>query len=226
MAQPADRDLPAATGRANARIALKAVALAAVLIGGGIFLREVAPATLRSLHPDTAGAVWLVALGGVALAAGLPRQVLAFAGGYVFGAIPGIILSLAGQMLACWLDYYAARGVGESWARRRLQGAGAWRLLRVLLDRPFNATLMFRLLPIGNNLLLNLAAGVAGIPAARFFAASAVGYLPQTLVFALLGSGVQVGRPAQLATGAALLVVSVGLGLLLLRQSRRGDTAA
>ena len=93
-----------------------------------------------------------------------------------------------------------------------------------LAESPFDTTLALRLLPVGNNLALNLLAGMAGIAAAPFLAASAIGYLPQTLVFALLGKGVRVDGAWQISLAAAMLVASVLLGLRLLRRHRAGRT--
>jgi uncharacterized membrane protein YdjX (TVP38/TMEM64 family) len=125
-------------------------------------------------------------------------------------------MALAAQMLGCGADYVVARHFGgfgvRGWlARGRRVGA----LHRTLTLRPFSATLTLRLLPIGNNLVVNLLAGVAGVPAAPFLLATLIGYIPQTLVFALLGSGAQVGRGAQLSIGAALFAAAAALGLYL-----------
>ena len=66
---------------------------------------------------------------------------------------------------------------------------GSWR------RTPSAATLTLRLLPVGSNMLLNLVAGVSErARQAPFMAASAIGYLPQTVVFALLGGGVRVSQ--------------------------------
>jgi uncharacterized membrane protein YdjX (TVP38/TMEM64 family) len=89
-----------------------------------------------------------------------------------------------------------------------------------LAHSPFQATLALRLLPVGNNLALNLLAGMAGLSLWPFLAGSALGYLPQTVVFALLGKGIRVEGAWQLALAAALLLVSFGLGLWLLRRHR------
>ena len=86
---------------------------------------------------------------------------------------------------------------------------------------PFWATLSLRLLPIGSNILLNLLAGVSGIAAPPFLAATLLGYVPQTIIFALLGGGVQVGHAAQVALAVILFAASLGGGLLLLRRTRR-----
>lgn len=170
-------------------------------------------------------AVFILA-GALAAAAGLPRQAVAFLGGYAFGAAVGVPLSLVAQLLGCATSFGWARLVGRGWAARRLEG-GLGQRLRPLHDRlaarPFRATLALRLLPVGNNLLLNLLAGLSGLRLLPFLAASAVGYLPQTLVFALLGDGVAVDRTAQFALGGVLFLVSIGLGVWLLRREPLAD---
>ena len=99
-----------------------------------------------------------------------------------------------------------------------------WRLDRFLAANPLTATLTLRLLPVGNNLVLNLLAGVSAMAAAPFLGATLVGYIPQTLVFALAGSGTQVDRTHQIGLAAALFVASAALGLLLLRAANRTPT--
>jgi uncharacterized membrane protein YdjX (TVP38/TMEM64 family) len=166
------------------------------------------------------GALTLLGAGAALTAFGVPRQAVAFAAGYAFGAWRGGALAMAAQMLGCCADFWWARAVARDWAVRRLRGRLA-RLDAVLAARPFVATLTLRLLPVGNNLLLNLLGGISSLRAAPFFAATVIGYLPQTAVFALAGSGVHVDRWVQLAAAAALFAISAVLGGVLLRQSVR-----
>jgi len=160
--------------------------LAAGLLAAGALLRKFGgvPGTewVDSSIRDEGlwGEVVFVSVGTALTAAGLPRQGIAFLGGYAFGAAIGSVL------------------------------AGS----------PFEATLALRLLPVGNNLALNLLAGMAGLRMVPFLAGSAIGYLPQTIVFALLGKGIRVEGVAQFVMAGALLLVSVGLGLWLLRRHR------
>jgi uncharacterized membrane protein YdjX (TVP38/TMEM64 family) len=214
--------------RATAKLAL----LAAGLVLGGLLLRLVgaAPGTewvdryIRGQGLLGEG-VFLLA-GALASAAGVPRQGVAFLGGYAFGAIMGAGLGLVAQLLGAALAFAWARLVGRGWAERRLAGRYGRRLrpLRdALAERPFDTTLALRLLPVGNNLALNLLAGMAGIAAAPFLAASALGYLPQTVVFALLGKGVRVDGAWQIGLAAVMLLGSVAIGFRLLRRHRAGQ---
>ncbi len=154
---------------------------------------------------------------------GLPRQVVAYAAAFAFGLSAGLALSLIAQVLSCALDVIWARALGRRWAQRFMERRLGGRLARLdtfLAAHPFSATLMLRLLPVGNNLVLNLLAGVSGVALLPFVAASALGYVPQTLVFALLGSGTRVEQTAQVALAVALFLVSVLFGVLLLRRIR------
>ena len=154
-----------------------------------------------------------------ACAFGVPRQAVAYAAGLGYGVWAGCALALAAQVSGCAADFLWARLVAREWAVRRTRGRLA-RLDRQISRHPFSATLTLRLLPVGSNLLLNLLAGVSAVAAGPFLLASAAGYVPQTLVFALLGSGVRVGRTEQLVLAAALFLLSGLLGAWLLRRVR------
>jgi uncharacterized membrane protein YdjX (TVP38/TMEM64 family) len=219
--------------RATTRALGKLLLLAAGLAAGGLMLRAVGavPGTEwvdryvrdRGLFGE---AVFLAA-GALATAAGMPRQGVAFLGGYAFGAAIGAGLALAAQLAGCALSFGWAKLVGRAWAERRLAGRYGARLRRLrdaLAANPFGATLALRLLPVGNNLALNLLAGMAGIAPVPFLAASALGYLPQTAVFALLGKGVRVDGAWQIGLAVALFAVSIGIGFTLLRRHSAGRT--
>ena len=122
-------------------------------------------------------------------------------------------------MGGCTADFLWARLIARDWAVRRTRGRLA-QLDRQISRHPFSATLTLRLLPVGSNLLLNLLAGVSAVAAGPFLLASAAGYVPQTLVFALLGSGVRVGHTVQLGLAMTLFLLSGLLGVWLLRQVR------
>jgi len=213
----------------------KLLVLAAGLVLGGLLLRALgaAPGTDgvdRYIRDQgLLGETLFLLAGAAAAAAGVPRQGVAFLGGYAFGAAAGSALALLAQLLGCAIAFSWARLVGRGWAERVLAGRYGRRLRPVrdaLVANPFGATLALRLLPVGNNLALNLLGGLAGIAPLPFLAASALGYLPQTVVFALLGKGVRVDGAWQLGLAAALLAVSVGIGLWLLRRARAGRALA
>ncbi len=214
---------------ATARGLAKLAVLAAGLVAGGLLLRALgaAPGTawVDAYIRDEGfrGEVVFVLVAALATGVGVPRQSVAFLGGYAFGTVLGAGLALGAQLLGCALAFLWARAVGRGWAERRLNGRFGPKLrplVATLRDNPFSSALALRLLPVGNNLALNLLAGLSGIGFWPFLAASALGYLPQTIIFALLGKGVRVDGAWQIGLAAALLLLSVGLGLWLLRRQR------
>ncbi|MFM2147773.1 MAG: hypothetical protein RLZZ187_79 [Pseudomonadota bacterium] len=213
---------------------LKLLLLAAGLVLLGVALREMGgvPGTDWVDRYVRDEGVWgelvFLAVGAAITAVGLPRQTIAFLGGYAFGAALGTALALGATLLGCVAAYGWARLLGREWAERRLAGRFGHRLrpLRdVLAGSPFGATLALRLLPVGNNLALNTLAGMAGLRVLPFLAGSALGYLPQTLVFALLGKGIRVEGGWQLALSVALLAASMALGFWLMRRHRAARAA-
>ena len=197
--------------------------LLAGLAAAALALRALAPGW-AGLAPSGRGAGAFVLAAALACAVGAPRQAAAFAAGYAFGFWEGAGLAWLAAALACAADFFWARVVARDWVLRRMRGRVA-QADRFLAAHPFSATLALRLFPLGNNLAVNLAAGVSAIAPAPFLAASLLGYLPQTAIFALLGNGIQVSRAAQIAVATALFTVSAVIGWVLFRQFRGAISA-
>ncbi len=89
-----------------------------------------------------------------------------------------------------------------------------------LASNPFSMTLLIRLLPVGNNFATCLAAGVSRVPARPFLLGSLLGYIPQTFVFALAGSGIDLGASSRLVIAGVFFVVSGAIGIWLYRKYR------
>ena len=169
------------------------------------------------------GEVLFLCVAGLATAVALPRHVVSFLGGYAFGVFLGTLLGLAGTALGCLLTFFYARVIGRPLVSARL-GAKVQRIEDFLAAHPFWMTVLIRLLPVGNNFATNLAAGVSRVPALPFLLGSFLGYLPQTLVFALAGSGVDVGAAWRIGIAVALFLVSGVIGAYLYRKYRHGKT--
>ena len=156
-------------------------------------------------------------------AIGLPRQVIGFLGGYAFGLAMGTFLALAGTVLGCVIAFYYARLLGRAPLQRRFSGR-IRSLDNFLHDNTFSMTLLVRMLPVGSNVATNLAAGVSSVKSAPFIGGSAIGYLPQTLIFALAGSGVAVDPALRISLSVILFVLSGFLGAYLYRHFRHGKS--
>ena len=169
------------------------------------------------------GELLFVAVGALAAALAMPRQFISFLGGYAFGFVIGTALTLAAVISGCIISFFYARWIGRQFITARF-GARIQRVDDFLSWNPFAMTLLIRLLPIGNNLATSLAAGVTSVRALPFFLGSLVGYIPQTLVFALVGSGVNVDPALRIGIAVLLFLVSGVIGVWLYRKYRHGHT--
>lgn len=151
------------------------------------------------------GKVGYLAITALIMAVGAPRQIVSFFAAYFFGLLPGFLIGMAAVTSSCLIAASAAR-LFRSQAQDLITGR-----IDLALDfwrqQPFSTSAIIRMMPVGSNLLTNTAAGVSGIPMLPFVAGSFVGYIPQMAVFALMGSGVDVGANWQIALGVASFVI-------------------
>ena len=189
-----------------------------------VFEREWIDSHIRG-QAGFAGELVFLSLGMLFTAVGLPRQMVAFLGGYAFGVWLGVALAALAATGGCILTFFYARLFGRHFVRK-LFPAKLEAFDKFVQGHPFSMTVLVRLLPVGSNVVTNLIAGVSRIPRPAFFLGSLVGYLPQTLIFALAGSGLTVGSRWQLGLSILLFVVSGLLGVRLYRKLRHGRSIA
>ena len=173
------------------------------------------------------GELLFVAVGGLVTAVAIPRHIVSFLGGYAFGALLGTALAVLATEIGCVIVFFYGRFVGRPLVSERMSEKMRARVRRVedfLASNPFSMTLLIRLLPAGNNFATSLAAGVSRVPAQPFLLGSLVGYLPQTFVFALAGSGIEVGARSRLVIAVVFFVVSGAIGIWLYRRYRHEKT--
>lgn len=204
------------------RAALRPTLLLLGLVAAGALLRVLGLDGAIE-HAGERGPVMFTALAAVACSVGVPRQVVAYAGGLAFGFWTGASLALMAEAIGCAVDFFWARLVARRWAagfleRSTAQGGRLARLESFLVANAFTATLTLRLLPVGNNIALNLLAGVSGVAAGPFLVASVLGYVPQTVVFSLLGGGLRVSQGEQMGLAIGLFAASIALGVWLLKR--------
>ncbi len=210
------------------RLALRGAVLIGAFILVGLVLRAVDDGSL--LNSDwidaqirghgLAGYALFLGAGVLFTSVGLPRQVVCFLGGYAYGFLGGLALALTATVLGCAVTSlfarFMARDLVASRLPRRLRKADGF-----LAAHPFSLTLLIRLLPVGSNLATNLVAGLSSAALLPFLAASALGHLPQTLVFSLIGSGINVDPEARISLGVVLFAVSMAIGAYLYNRFRR-----
>ncbi len=157
---------------------------------------------------------------GLFIALGLPRQIVSFLAGYAFGLVPGTGLALAATGLGCILSFTFARSLGQEFVVAR--SPDLLKKADVFLGKnTFSMALLIRLLPLGSNLVTNLVAGVSSAGIAGFFFGSILGYIPQTVIFALLGSGINLDPAIRITSSVLLFMLSAAVGVYLYRRYRR-----
>ncbi|MGB0682124.1 MAG: TVP38/TMEM64 family protein [Magnetovibrionaceae bacterium] len=215
----------------NPKIFVKAGILFLTLIGIGLLIKEAGLAGVfdqawidsHIRGQGLTGEALFIAAGALFTAVGLPRQMVGFLGGYAFGLFLGTGLAVLAAALGCATTFYYSRFLGRSLVAGRFPGK-VKKIDAFLAGNPFTMTLLIRFLPVGSNVVTNLAAGVTSVRALPFIGGSALGYVPQTLIFALVGSGVDVAAGYRIGLGALLFVVSAALGVYLYRRYRHGRT--
>ncbi|MCK7546038.1 VTT domain-containing protein [Marinobacter bryozoorum] len=162
----------------------------------------------------------LISLAGLILTGfGGPRQLLAFASGFALGPAWGALYSTTITLAGAVGCFYVARWFLRP-ALKRQAGSRLASFDKLTRDNPFLKVVMIRLMPVGSNLITNLLAGSSDIRLIPFAGGSVVGYLPQMVVFAMVGAGFGRASEFQLVLGMVMFVIAAALGLLLFRTHR------
>jgi uncharacterized membrane protein YdjX (TVP38/TMEM64 family) len=180
-------------------------------------------ARLQQWLAQWGGWAWLAyaAAGTGLVSIGLPRIVLSAVGGAMFGVVLGTLWSQVAMTAAILAPFLYSRHLGRELVARRM-GRRLQRFDDLLGQHGFMVVLLIRLCPVGNNFLTNYLAGVTAIPLGTFLAASFVGYLPQSFIFALLGSGLADHPRLRLWGGVILLAAFSLFFIWYFRRSKLG----
>ena len=150
-------------------------------------------------HAVAAAAAY-VAVYAAATAASLPGALfLTLAGGFLFGAVLGTALTVAGATAGAVLVFVFARAIVGPGALDRL-GPRAAALAAGLRRNAASYLLVLRLVPLFPFFLVNLVPALVGVGLPVYVATTVIGILPGTYVFSLSGAGLG----AVLDTGGAL----------------------
>jgi uncharacterized membrane protein YdjX (TVP38/TMEM64 family) len=132
--------------------------------------------------------------------------VLTVTGGVVFGTLMGALGAIIGATVGGTIIFLIARGaVGEILIRRA--GPTVNKLMTGFRKDAFCYLLFLRLVPLVPFWLVNLVPAIAGVRPAPFIAATALGIIPGSFVFAFFGSGLDSVMDAQRAAYEACLAV-------------------
>ena len=169
----------------------------------------------------------LIYAAGCALA--LPMMPLAYGAGAVFGFWRAAILIWAASMLGAIGGYYLARGV---WAKpaRTLLGRYDQKLRSLGEGNVFLTSLRMQLLPMKPFGVFNYAAAISKLDPLPFFAGTALGIIPGSLMAAFIGDRIAAGvhgkskKPYLVAGAVALLAIMLSFAPKLWEKFRDGKS--
>lgn len=212
-------------------LALAAVALAAWRLGAGDYLsleglerHRQALQALVAAHPFVSVAAYVAVFGLVTAACVPVALILTLSSGFLFGPLIGGAATVVGATIGAILAYLAARSaLGAGLRRRAERSDGALQRLATGFGRDaFSYVLTARLIPLFPFWLVNVAAGLAAAPVGPYIAATALGAIPTSLIYAGIGHGLRrtfaEGEEPRLASLADphLLLPLLGLAVLAL----------
>lgn len=170
-------------------------------------------------HPVLAGAIYVAAYI-VIVAISLPGSlVMTIAGGLLFGTAIGAACAVVGATAGAVLLFLAARyAIGDLLAARA--GPFMERIRAGLEADGFSYLLALRLVPVFPFWLMNLAPALVRMRLAPFAAATFLGIIPGTAVFASVGAGLGAvlaeGRQPDVSVALRPQVILPLLGLALI----------
>ncbi|MCS6892677.1 MAG: VTT domain-containing protein [Rhodovarius sp.] len=190
--------------------------VADLLSASGLARHRAMLADLVSRHWGAAALLYVAGYVAV-VALSIPGAVfLTLAGGFLFGALWGTLLTVAGATAGATLLYLLARAILGEHSLDRL-GPGAQALAIALRRNAASYLLALRLAPVFPFFLVNLVAAIVGVRLATYVVTTAVGILPATAVFSLAGAGLEellaAGEPLDPARLLSPPILAALLGL-------------
>lgn len=141
--------------------------------------------------------------------------IMTLAGGFLFGSLWGPIYVNLGATIGATLAFLAARYLFQEWVEQRF-GDRLNQLQDGFAKNAFSYLLTLRLIPLFPFFLVNLLSGLTRITVGTYMAATAIGILPGSMVYAFAGRQLgTLNSLSELASPRFLLAMSM-LGLLLL----------
>jgi uncharacterized membrane protein YdjX (TVP38/TMEM64 family) len=146
---------------------------------------------LESLRNSLAGTgLWapavFFAIAALSIFVGAPRLPFCMLGGMLFGFVQGLLLAQVATLLGAYGPYLFARHSSGEFISRRLKRIDSF--ARYLEDPTVLNVFWIRQIPIWGA-FTNLCLGSMGVSHGTFIMGSILGFLPQAILFTLIGSG-------------------------------------
>jgi uncharacterized membrane protein YdjX (TVP38/TMEM64 family) len=141
--------------------------------------------------------------------------VMTLAGGFLFGSVLGTLYVNLGATTGATLAFLASRYLLRDWVEHQF-GQALEAFQRGFAENAFHYLLTLRLIPIFPFFLINLLSGLTQVSIATYIAATAIGIIPGSFVYAYAGRELgTLNSLAEIATPRVLLAFTL-LGLLAL----------
>lgn len=153
--------------------------------------------------------VAFIAASSLLIMIGTPRLIFFTFGSFAFGFAPGLLYSLCACLIGSFLAFSVARWGARAWLSERFSSRPY--VQRIIDTKPgILAIAVLRFLPV-SNALINIALALSSAGLRAFFLGSLLGYLPQGMIAALIGSGLAQDVPwsgaLQIAIAGVLLLI-------------------
>jgi uncharacterized membrane protein YdjX (TVP38/TMEM64 family) len=139
----------------------------------------------------------------VLVTVGIPRLLLCTIGGMLFGFYQGLLYSVSGTIIGCYIVFSLVRGVGRNYIVTRYPKLD--RFTKLVESGGIPAVILARQIPI-HGLVINLMLGLSPVKRNDFLIGTTIGLLPQAIPFTLIGKGV---KQASIETSFAYVAAAV-----------------
>jgi len=139
----------------------------------------------------------------VAAFASAPQWMLHGGAVLAFGPVYGSMVAWISTMVSASFDFWLGQRLGED-RINKFGGKLVQRFISVVRRHGFWTSLTVRVVPSGPFVVINMAAGVAGMTYLAFLAGTAIGIIPKIVAIAFFGEGIQGA-----ATGKGPLYIAI-----------------
>lgn len=150
-----------------------------------------------------------------------PYIILASAGGILFGFKMGFLLAWSGALAGASIAYWISRYAASDWVIEQVKERFGYDLTQIDSGMAFWTIVLTRVLPIFPTPVINVAAGVSGVPFWNFFFSSAIGKIPTAVLYTGLGICLFNTRDIKLIVAIIGGIAALALAGHLMRKSGR-----
>lgn len=179
---------------------------------------------LRAIRVSWGGIAWVAFILFYAIVAitPIPVTIMAVAGGVLFGAIEGSILSVIGALLGSWAAYWLARGLGKATVIKLL-GKYAGTVERKLEKAGAESVYLLRVMPGLPYWPVNYGSGAFGISQRDFLVGSGISTIPGQVSLVAIGAFIAEPTIVSAIIVAAAWVVVITMTLFAYRSLRQAS---